>query len=203
MLGGPHARSRALARSDGPAAAHGWRACGVRRRTKAAAGSSASFSTSVLPRTATTARFAAGSHTRQTHPARERARERVPRRHAQARCTPPGPKEHRPGHAPPLQSTSAASGTAPGSGPTCHQRRAWVHPALTTPTTGPRTLNKSKQTKTPAEIEIRAFPHTARMARGSLDDAPSAVVYGAVQSRDIEVRRGENLCAGEPACAAL
>jgi len=31
------------------------------------------------------------------------------------------------------------------------------------------------------------------MARGSLDDAPSAVVYGAVQSRDIEVRRGENL----------
>jgi hypothetical protein len=41
------------------------------------------------------------------------------------------------------------------------------------------------------------------MARGSLDDAPSAVVYGAVQSRDIEVRRGENLCAGEPACAAL
>jgi len=40
------------------------------------------------------------------------------------------------------------------------------------------------------------------MARGSLDDAPSAVVYGAVQSRDIEVRRGENL-RGEPASAAL
>jgi hypothetical protein len=41
------------------------------------------------------------------------------------------------------------------------------------------------------------------MARGSLDDAPSAVVYGAVQSRDIEVRCDEKLCAGEPACAAL
>ena len=38
------------------------------------------------------------------------------------------------------------------------------------------------------EIVFRAFS-TSHMARGSLDDAPSAVVYGAVQSRDIEVRQ--------------
>jgi hypothetical protein len=31
------------------------------------------------------------------------------------------------------------------------------------------------------------------MARGSLEDAPSAVVYGAVQSRDIEVRQNSSI----------
>ena len=149
MLGGPHARSRASRDLTALLRRRAGRACGVRRRTKAAAGSSASFSTRVLPRTATTARFAAGSHTRQPHPARER--ERARRRAARP---PPsrgraGPKEHRPGHAP-LHITSAAPGTAPGSGPTCHQRRTWVHRDA-------HELFNLNRLKHQAEIEIWAF----------------------------------------------